>query len=90
MEVYNEFIPFLEEGKNLDAFLENPDLNRAACQKEIKKYEDLIDRTRKGMPYEIRMNMFLVQCHDLNQSLIGHFTGLIKRILVKVGEIVQT
>jgi len=41
------------------------------------------------MPYEIRMNMFLVQCYELNGSLINHFTGLIKKILNRVGDIVQ-
>lgn len=60
VEVYDEFIPFLEEGKNIDAFLDNSDLSKDACQKEIKKYEELIEKTRKKMPYEIRMNMFLV------------------------------
>jgi len=71
VEVYDEFIPFLEEGKNIESFLESSDtLTKDACQKEIKKYENLIEKTRKQMPYEIRMNMFLVQCYDLNQSLI--------------------
>jgi len=30
-EVYDEFIPYLEEGKNLETFLENPELSKDAC-----------------------------------------------------------
>lgn len=40
------------------------------------------------MPYEIRMNMFLIKCSDLNNQLCEAFEGLIDTILNKIYEYV--
>lgn len=40
------------------------------------------------MPYEIRMNMFLIKCSDLNNSLCDAFDTLIDTILNKIYEYV--
>jgi hypothetical protein len=36
---------------------------------EIQKYENTIKLIRDNMPFEIRMNMFLIDCADLNNKL---------------------
>lgn len=38
------------------------------------------------MPYEIRMNMFLIQCSDINNLLCEKCEELMNDILTKVGE----
>lgn len=40
------------------------------------------------MPYEIRMNMFLIKCSDINRQLCEDFENLIELILNKVHEYV--
>ena len=36
------------------------------------------------MPFEIRMNMFLIKCSDINNALCDECEGLMKLILDKV------
>mmetsp|Transcript_44079 Transcript_44079/g.42726 ORF Transcript_44079/g.42726 Transcript_44079/m.42726 type:complete len:120 (+) Transcript_44079:709-1068(+) len=38
---------------------------------------------RENMPYEIRMNMFLIDCVDLNEKLVEECEDLIKAIVEK-------
>lgn len=67
--------------------------NREEFQAEIDKYQETIAQIRgerpevtQGMPYEIRMNMFLIKCSDINNALCDDCEELMKMILDKVGE----
>lgn len=42
------------------------------------------------MPYEIRMSMFLIQCEDLNNKIITECDELIRLMLSRIGEYVQS
>ena len=41
------------------------------------------------MPYEIRMSMFLVECEDLNNKLVGLCENLIRMIFNSIAEYVE-
>ena len=49
-------------------------------------YQDTIDKINAVAPFEIRMNMFLVECNELNQNLIIICERMIEKILKKVFE----
>jgi len=40
------------------------------------------------MPFEIRMNMFLIKCGDINNLLCEECEEIINIILLKVGDLV--
>jgi hypothetical protein len=42
------------------------------------------------MPYEIRMNMFLIRCSDINDKLFEYCDEIIQLILHKVANLVFT
>lgn len=53
-------------------------------------YDDTIKEIRTKMPFEIRMNMFLIDCADLNNKLVHECELLIDRILARAAEQVFT
>jgi hypothetical protein len=47
-------------------------------------YQASIIKIRETMPFEIRMNMFLIKCSDINNALCDECESLMKLILDKV------
>ena len=45
-----------------------------------------INNIREEMPYEIRMNMFLIKCSDINNGLVDECEQLIEKILNKIAD----
>lgn len=48
---------------------------------------DTIAKIKSEAPYEIRMSMFLIQCHELNNTLIHECEQLIKDIVKRMYEV---
>lgn len=55
---------------------------------EINKYKATIQRIKDHLPYEIRMNMFLIDCYELKNALIQKCEELICRVLEAVSKII--
>lgn len=49
-------------------------------------YQATISEIRENMPYEIRMNMFLIQCGEINNALCEQCEDLIELILNRAGD----
>jgi hypothetical protein len=62
-------IYILKEEPILEKFLAE-DHTREEYRDQIKKYEEMIQRIKDELPYEIRMNMFLIDCFNLKNELI--------------------
>jgi len=56
----------LKEKDRIAEFLKQEPFSREAFQAEIDMYKATINRIRETMPFEIRMNMFLIICSDIN------------------------
>ena len=69
LSVYDDYLFILREEDRVKAFLENQNHTREEMMAEVKKYEDTIAKIRNEMPIEIRMNMYLIDCIDLNKHL---------------------
>jgi hypothetical protein len=82
--VYDEFLFILSERERIEAFVNKEPINREEFQKEIDMYQNCIINIREKMPFEIRMNMFLIKCSDINNALCDECEGLMKIILDKV------
>lgn len=81
LHVYDEYLFIFKEKSKVEQFLAEPNHTREDFEAEIRKYEATISRIREEMPYEIRMNMFLIDCVDLNNKLVTECELLISRIL---------
>jgi hypothetical protein len=82
--IYDDYLFILNEKDRIEVFLNKEPFDREEFQAEIDKYERTIERIRDTMPFEIRMNMFLVKCSDINNMLCDECDELIKIILEKV------
>ena len=56
--------------------------------REITKYEQTMRKIRDTMPKELRMNMFLIDCSELNNRLCQECDLLIDRILERARDFV--
>lgn len=90
LEVYNEYLFILKEEDRIDELIKAPTttFEREKFQAEIDMYEATILKIRNEMPFEIRMNMFLVQCKDINTQLCDKCEELITKILNRIGDFV--
>jgi hypothetical protein len=86
LNVYDDYLFLLKERERIEEFLTKEPFDRTTFQKEIDHYQATIDKIREEMPYEIRMNMFLVKCNFVNNDLCEACEELIKRITDKIGE----
>jgi len=84
VNVYDEFMFILKERERIEAFLQKEPYNREEFQAEIEMYEASIKRIRDTMPFEIRMNMFLIKCSDINNALCDECEAMMKLLLDKV------
>jgi len=62
LNVYDTYAFLLTEHDKVEEFLKKEPYDRDEFQAEINKYEKTIEKIRKEMPHEIRMNMFLIEC----------------------------
>jgi dynein heavy chain len=88
IRVYDKYIPLLKEKSRIEEFLNKEPFDRAEFQAEVNRYHATVKEIRNTMPFEIRMNMFLVNCQDINNLLCEECEGLIDTILNKVGDFV--
>ena len=88
LHVYDNFLFILKEKARIEHFLTEVPQKRETYMAEIFKYENTIRQIRDTMPFEIRMNMFLIDCADLNNKLCQECDELIDRILGKIADIV--
>lgn len=90
LEVYNDYLFILKEEERIDQLIkaDSKTFGREKFQAEIDMYEETISKIRNEMPFEIRMNMFLVQCKDINTQLCDKCEELITKILNRIGDFV--
>jgi len=88
LEVYNEYLFILKEEDRIDELIKAPTttFEREKFQAEIDMYEATILKIRNEMPFEIRMNMFLIQCSDINNMLCEKCEEMITEIINKITE----
>lgn len=82
--VYEDYMWILHETEKLEEFLAKENPQREEYQARINLYSDTIDKIREEMPFELRMNMFLVECKDINDMLCDRLETLMGAILQKV------
>jgi hypothetical protein len=58
--------------------------DKVEFQNQINKFKETIDKIREEMPFEIRMNMFLIKCSDINNQLCDECDELMKMLLDKI------
>jgi dynein heavy chain len=81
--IYDEYIFILKEDARIEKFLsENED--KDARIEEINKYLATIKRIKEELPFEIRMNMFLIDCNNLKNVLVTKCEDLINTILQSI------
>ena len=88
VEVYKDFLFLLEEESKVDAFLNKKPFKKEEFVAEIERFKLTITKIRECAPFEIRMSMFLVECHDLNEHLVVICKSMISKILKKTEEFV--
>ncbi len=87
LHVYDNFLFILKEKARIENFLaDSSKYKREDFLAEIQKYDDTIKKIRETMPFEIRMNMFLIDCAELNNRLCQECEELIERILQRTAE----
>lgn len=84
LNIYDDFLFILREKERIEEFLKKEPQDRDEFQAEIDKYHVMIRRIRDEMPFEIRMNMFLIQCSDINNMLCERCEELITDILTRI------
>lgn len=70
----------------MEAMLRRRDFDRESLQAEIDGLQSYVDKIGEEIPFEIRMNMFLIDCRDVRSILIDECEDIMKMILDKVGE----
>jgi len=69
LDIYKDYMFILKERPRIEKFCQGEHSIEEYIT-EIRKLEETIRSIRKNMPFEIRMNMFLIDCAALNQELI--------------------
>jgi hypothetical protein len=88
INVYDEFLFLLQEEARIETFLNKKPYKKEEFVMEIEKFKSTINKIRTHAPYEIRMSMFLVECHELNEKLVEICKHMITKILKKTEEFV--
>jgi hypothetical protein len=88
INVYDEFLFLIQEDQRIEAFLNKKPYKKEDFVMEIERFKETIQKIRKTAPYEIRMSMFLVECSELNETLVNICKSLITKILNKTEEFV--
>lgn len=91
LHVYDEYLFILKERQRVDVFLSDPArFKREDFSQEISRYQNTMVKIRETMPKELRMNMFMIDCSDLNRKLCDECDELIKKLLDRATEFVLT
>ena len=80
LELYSKYEYILTEKTRLTKFLGDKAKTREDYQEQIAKYMKQKDDIINNLPCEVRMNMFLVDCHELNEKLIDDCNDLIAEL----------
>jgi hypothetical protein len=84
VNVYADYMWILDEASKVQDFVDIKNAEkykREEFQEKIDFYQSTIDKIRDEMPFEIRMNMFLIECKDINDQLCERLESLIMIIL---------
>jgi len=82
LHVYDEYLFILKEKTKVETFLSNPDsFKREEFGAEISRYQETQKKIRDTMPKELRMNMFMIDCSELNNKLCQECDALILMIV---------
>ena len=81
VNLYDEFLFLLQESDKVKQFCENKERKKSEYKARIQTYIETINKIKTEAPYEIRMSMFLIQCHELNNTLIKQCEKLISDIV---------
>lgn len=91
LHVYDEYLFILKEKQRVDAFLaDTGNFSRDEFAKEITRFQQTQNKISDTMPKELRMNMFMIDCTELNKRLYDECTQLIERMLMRASEYVLT
>jgi hypothetical protein len=88
IDIYDEFLFIFKEKHRVEELIKKEVISRDEFVEEIIKFDETVKKIRSTMPFEIRMNMFLIQCSDLNNNLVKECNDLIDKILTKAGDYV--
>jgi hypothetical protein len=88
LKVYDDYMWILTEKDRVKEFLKKEPKVRKEYQAQVDKYQATIEEIRLKMPFELRMNMFLIECKDLNDMLCERLTELIKDVLDEASDYV--
>ena len=86
--IYDKFTFLLNEDARLEKFISEPH-SREDFIAEITKYKQCIDSIKEELPFEIRMNMYLIDCNELKNDLITKCEELISKILDAISKLVS-
>jgi hypothetical protein len=82
LHVYDDYLFILKEKAKVSQFLSDPSkFKREDFKAEITRYESTMRQIRDNMPKELRMNMFLIDCSELNNRLCQECDSLVDQIL---------
>ena len=80
LKIYEKYEYLLSEKVKLDRFLQDKTKTREDYQAVIEKYQKQKDDIIESLPCEVRMNMFLIDCREINNKLMGCCDELIAYI----------
>jgi len=86
IKVYDKYQFILKEKERIQTILAKEQYDRTEFQNVIDMYYNTINEIREEMPFEIRMNMFLIKCGDINNKLCEECEEIIKIVLDKIGD----
>ena len=89
LHVYDDYLFILKERQRVELFLsDSSKFKREDFATEIARYESTMRKIRDTMPKELRMNMFMIDCTDLNKKLCDECDSLVERILSRAADFV--
>jgi hypothetical protein len=89
LHVYDDYLFILKERQRVEVFLaDNTKFKREEFAAEIARYESTMRKIRDTMPKELRMNMFMIDCSDLNKKLCDECDALVERLLSRAADFV--
>jgi len=86
--VYDKYTFILSEKERVEILLAKEDFTREQLQLEIDNFSKTIQQIRDEMPFEIRLNMFLIKCGDINNELCQKCEEVQIAILEKIAEFI--
>ena len=89
LHVYDDYTFILKERAKVELFLSDPlKFEKVDFATEISRYDSTMKKIRDTMPKELRMNMFMIDCTDLNARLCSECDLLVERILQRASDYV--